>query len=55
MNGTEILLTIKLKETLFADPKRIRLLQEIENAVPSIKRLKMPMSVIKALGITLRP
>ena len=30
MNGTEILLTIKLKETLFADPKRIRLLQEIE-------------------------
>ncbi|MDU7786236.1 MAG: TOBE domain-containing protein [Aggregatibacter aphrophilus] len=30
MRGTEILLTIKLKQQLFADPKRIRLLKEIQ-------------------------
>ncbi|TYA47347.1 LysR family transcriptional regulator [Aggregatibacter actinomycetemcomitans] len=30
MRSTEILLTIKLKQQLFADPKRIRLLKEIE-------------------------
>ena len=54
MKQTEILLTVKLHQELFIDPKRVRLLKEIKECGSINQAAKMPMSVIKVLGITLK-
>ena len=40
MKQTEILLTIKLHQELFIDPKRVRLLKKLKNVAQSTKQPK---------------
>ena len=50
----EILLTLKLQQKLFADPRRISLLKHIAlSQVPLARERKMPVSAIKAPGMPL--
>lgn len=46
----EILLTLKLQQRLFADPRRIALLKQIDQT-GSISRAKHAASAIRALGM----
>lgn len=50
----EILLTLKLQQKLFADPRRISLLKHIalSGSISQVER-KMPVSAIKAPGMPL--
>ncbi|STN25821.1 transcriptional regulator ModE [Escherichia coli] len=46
----EILLTLKLQQKLFADPRRISLLNTLRFPVPLARERKMPVLAIKAPG-----
>lgn len=49
----EILLTLKLQQRLFADPRRIALLKQIDLTGSISQGPKMPASAIKAHGMPL--
>lgn len=49
----EILLTLKLQQKLFADPRRISLLKHIALPVPSVRARRMQVSATKAPGMRL--
>lgn len=47
----EILLTLRLQQKLFADPRRIALLKQIEQTGSISQGQRMPGSAIKAPGM----
>lgn len=49
----EILLTLRLQQKLFADPRRIALLKQIEQTGSISQEPKTPASAIKAPGMRL--
>lgn len=49
----EILLTLKLQQKLFADPRRISLLKHIALSGSISQERKMPVSAIKVPGMPL--